>query len=266
MAANIDFTFAHTIDRFYGIGNDTPDLGTEEFTLENFGALIDFQIPPAIMMSDRSGLVIDYKNYFVVDKKQNPYLQNDTLNGLQGGHVSGLGMVSVWDSRDQVFFPNRGGLIQAKILFYTKDLGSNYTFSWVEFDARRYWAFKPDHVITIQIYLKSVGGHPPFYELPALGGAKKMRGYYLGRYRDKNYLALQIEYRQYIWKRLGLVAFIGSGDVASEITQFQLRRLKESYGVGLRFLFNKEKKINLRADMGFGKNTNGIYFGMEEAF
>jgi len=266
MAANIDLTFEHNVDRFYGIGNDTPDLGTEEYILDNVGGIFDFQMPPTIGMSDRSGIVYEYRHYSVVDTKENPYLQNDSLNGIQGGNVSGLGLVSVWDTRDNIFFPNRGGLTRLKLLFYTKDLGSDYTFSWIEADIRRYWAFKPDQVIALQLFIEAVGGYPPFYELPALGGSKKMRGYYQGRFRDYNFFTIQVEYRQYIWRRLGFVAFFSTGDVASQATEFQIQHLKKSYGIGIRFLFNREKKINLRADFGFGKDTSGVYFGMEEAF
>ncbi len=59
---------------------------------------------------------------------------------------------------------------------------------------------------------------------------------------------------------------IFSGVVAEEITSIQLRYLKSTYGFGLRFLFDKKQKINLRMDVGFGLHTNGIYFGIEEAF
>jgi hypothetical protein len=93
-----------------------------------------------------------------------------------------------------------------------------------------------------------------------------MRGYFKGRYRDEHYFATQVEYRQYFWWRLGFVAFVGAGDVVPEITSLQIRKLKPSYGFGLRFLFDKEQKINLRMDIGFGRNTNGVYFGIEEAF
>jgi hypothetical protein len=50
------------------------------------------------------------------------------------------------------------------------------------------------------------------------------------------------------------------------MTDFSLKRFKPTYGIGLRYLFSKEEKINLRVDLGFGQDTNGIYFGIEEAF
>lgn len=94
-----------------------------------------------------------------------------------------------------------------------------------------------------------------------------MRSYFTGRYRDKFYSAIQLEYRQYFWRKLGFVVFGGLGDVAQEFIKFDFTELKYSYGMGLRFLFNKKQKINLRMDFGFGQDGNsGVYFGIEEAF
>lgn len=94
-----------------------------------------------------------------------------------------------------------------------------------------------------------------------------MRGFFEGRYRDKVYIMFQLEYRQYFWWKLGFVVFAGVGDVSSEVTKFRVDQLKYSFGVGLRFLFDEESKVNLRVDLAFGTGGNsGIYFGIEEAF
>jgi len=267
IASTIDIRYSNKVDRFYGIGNEVPNIAKEaEYVLANVGGIIDFQIPPTVVISTRAGLVLEYREYTSVERRENPYLQSDTLSGINGGAVSGMGLLWVWDTRDQVFFPNIGGFTQAKVLFYTRDLGSDFTYSWFEVNSRKYWAFLPDHVLAAQIFLQMVGGVPPFFKYPALGGPKIMRGYFEGRYRDKNYFAWQVEYRQYFWWRFGFVAFAGMGDVVDDLTHLALHDLKPSYGAGLRFLFNKEQKINLRIDAGFGKDTNAIYFGIQEAF
>ena len=56
------------------------------------------------------------------------------------------------------------------------------------------------------------------------------------------------------------------GEVFEEFDKFSLDSLKPSYGIGLRFKFNQKENVNLRADLGFGENTNGIYFNVGEAF
>ena len=262
-----NLSFDNIIDRFYGVGNNTPDIENAQYTLGYKGGSLEYQIPPGIAIADRSGFIIEYGNYEILDPEQNPYLLNDTtLVGREGGIVSGLGIVWVWDTRDQVFFPNHGGLTEARFVVYTQDLGSDFTFTWLQVNARRYWSFAKDQVIAAQLYLETVGGTPPFFKLPALGGSSTMRGYFQGRYRDRDYFATQVEYRQYFWRRFGFVAFAGFGDVAPELTALSLSDLKPTYGFGLRFLFNEKEKINLRCDVGFGKDTNGVYFGIEEAF
>ena len=137
----------------------------------------------------------------------------------------------------------------------------------LELDVKAFRSFKPDHVFAFNFYIQSVIGETPFYKLPALGGMKRMRGFFNGRYRDNFYGMMQLEYRQYFWKRLGLCAFAGLGNVSENILEYDFHHLKYSYGAGLRFLFNKKQKVNLRMDVGFGNDGNmGIYFGIQEAF
>ena len=93
-----------------------------------------------------------------------------------------------------------------------------------------------------------------------------MRGYYYGRFRDKIYVAQQIELRTFFWKRLGAVAFAGMGNVTNSYNGLSLNQSRFSFGGGLRFKFNEAEKVNIRMDIGFGKGTSGVYFGMEEAF
>ena len=265
-AALVDIRLSHKLDKFYGIGNNTPDLGTEEFFIDRTGGLFGLETPPLVVNSDRSGIAYEYRKIDIVDKKDNPYLDSDSLIGANGGIISGLGGSWTWDNRDHRFFPNKGGLTETAVLFYTKTIGSDFTYTWIEINARRYWAFSEDHVLAAQLYVNSVAGTPPYFSLPALGGGNVMRGYFQGRYRDNHLVAAQFEYRQYFWRRLGFVAFAGAGDVAPEITSFYISDIKPTYGLGLRVLFNKKRKINLRVDLGIGRGTTGIYFGMKEAF
>ena len=94
-----------------------------------------------------------------------------------------------------------------------------------------------------------------------------MRGYYYGRYRDENYVMAQAEHRQYFWRCFGYVLFFGLGEVFGE-SPMSLDGLRFSAGVGLRYLFDKTEGVNLRMDygIGLGQDTNGIYFGLGEAF
>jgi hypothetical protein len=77
---------------------------------------------------------------------------------------------------------------------------------------------------------------------------------------------VQAEYRRRIWWKFGGILFAGAGDVAPNLWRFQIKYIKPTYGFGLRFSFDDEEKMDLRADVGFGRGTSGIYFAINQAF
>ncbi len=262
-----DLNYGYYVDKFWGIGEDSPETGDEGYTSRAFAFNANVQVKPPkhLFGNTRTGIVYDLQNRTIADKEQNPYL-SDSLAGSDGGVFSGLGFNLIWDSRDDIFWPTKGVFSQGKAVFYGPALGSDFDFGKVEVDIRTYRALGLDRVLALQIYMNTVDGSPPFYTYPALGGQRIMRGYYEGRYRDKKYIATQVEYRSHLWKRLGYVVFAGVGNVAARWADQQIGDLKASLGGGLRFRFSKTEKVNLRADIGFGRSTNGVYFGLEEAF
>jgi outer membrane protein assembly factor BamA len=266
---SMDLIYGHFIERFYGIGNDAPDTGEEEYSANSWGATATVQLPPLIISKSpyaKVGLIFDYLNYLIDNVKDNPYLQDNKIYQNQDKINAGLGFTWVWDNRDDIFYPTHGMFHQLSALFYLKEIGSHYVFNRYKVDLRHYLSVAPSHILAIQVFINAVGNSAPFYTLAKLGGQQIMRGYYEGRYRDKNFLAGQLEYRTHLWQRFGFIAFGGLGEVMSELRVFRLDSLKPSIGFGLRFLFSKQEKVNLRADIGFGQNTKGVYFGIEEAF
>lgn len=261
----LPISFGHFVDKFWGIGNQTIETETEPYTRDQIAATLKVQAPPFWFSADRAGMIVDYDKTTMDDKKENQYLLNDEVIGSNGGQLIGFGSDLLWDDRDNIFFPNSGVYQYFKAIIYPSL--SDYQFYLIELELKHYAAFSEDHVLAVNFYVEAAGGETPFYKLPALGGSSRMRGYFQGRYRDNIYSMFQLEYRQYFWWKLGFVVFAGVGDVANEITKFRIDELKYSYGFGLRFLFDKENKVNLRADLGFGNDGNsGIYFGIEEAF
>lgn len=266
LSTNINF--GKFVDKFWGIGNDTPEIENEDYDSRAWGILLNFQFPPLLkfLPQNKSGIIYDYYKYSIIDARDNPFLQQDHLTGSKGGISSGLGLSFVWDTRDQIFYPTKGGYYQGKAIFYMKAIGSSFDFNSYELDLRQYIGLNQRNIIALQVFANFVRGNPPFYELSLLGGSHIMRGYFQGRYRDKNFLAGQMEYRRHLWWRLGMVAFAGLGDVEKEMRDFRITDAKVSTGLGLRFLFDEAQKVNIRMDIGFGRDSSGIYFSVEEAF
>jgi hypothetical protein len=79
-------------------------------------------------------------------------------------------------------------------------------------------------------------------------------------------LLLQGEYRWQFSQRFGLVSFMGVGDVAERVNDFQWNTLKYSYGGGARIALNKKERLNIRLDYGIARQSNYFYINLAEAF
>ena len=259
--------YSSYFDRYYGIGNQTVEIENDQYLQDNIQAQVKLQPK---LFDDRLNLGINYeiRNMSVVDKKGNPFLEQDTtLVGSEGGLTSGLGLAVAWDTRDNNFFPSRGGYYEVYTSNFFDVIGSDFNYSKTVIDIRQYMNITSDHVLAMQGYLLSEGGSPPFYDLGLLGGSKFMRGTIMGRYRDKTYYVIQSEYRmpQLVW-RFGLILFAGIGDVAPSVGRITVSTVKPTYGFGIRFRFDELEKVDIRMDVGFGKGSNGIYFDINQAF
>jgi hypothetical protein len=252
-------------DKFWGIGNDTPDGAEEDYEPNYFKSYTNFQkrIKPGLYI----GIRYQYEYISLKEADESGALQYGTVPGSEGGSASGIGFIINHDTRNHVYYPSSGFYNQIYAVFFGKALKSDYKFNLISFDIRKYVSIFNSHVLAFQTYNTFINGTPPFQMLALLGGSYWMRGYYFGRYRDENMITFQTEYRFPLFWRFGAVGFAGLGDVSSEIDNFQMNEFKYTFGIGFRFMFDIQERINARLDIGFGKGRNsGIYTLVVEAF
>ena len=91
-------------------------------------------------------------------------------------------------------------------------------------------------------------------------------GVYQGAYKVSRGLLEEFGPTRVVDTPIAELGFAGIGDVADSYSKYRLKDVKTSLGFGLRFLFDPKERINIRADFGFGRNTSGVYFAIEEAF
>ena len=251
-------------DKFFGIGNHTREEDEETFT-SRMPSLLG-RIQRRIAKGFYVGLEYQFAHYKLRKLHEDGVLIHGLIPGSLGGTVSGAGGLVNWDTRDNVFFPMKGHFHALTALFFGSSLGSDFNYNVFTLDLRKYMTISQSHVLALQGYANIISGNPPFQKMSLLGGPNMMRGYFQGRYRDRNMVVFQAEYRAFVWGPLGMAAFVGFGDVASDVEDFMLRDLKTSYGFGLRYMFDTEERINLRLDFGFGQGKSGTYVAAVEAF
>ncbi|TAE89525.1 MAG: hypothetical protein EAY81_02205 [Bacteroidetes bacterium] len=233
--------------KYYGIGNQAPKDNPE--VINSFSLQIRERVLKQIRKHLFVGIEFDYQNLYQVEfKNTNPKI------ALPLGYRN---------ERKAVF-------AELAYLNYGKVLPSDFSFQSFQFEGRYFRkGFTKDQVAAFQVLGQFNSGNMPFNQLALMGGEMMMRGYYLGRFRDKNYLAAQAEYRFLPFpfsKRLGGALFAAIGSVEPKVKDFSLYDIKPSGGFGLKYLVFKSKDIYLRGDIAFTREGRGFYLFIGEAF
>jgi hypothetical protein len=248
---------------FYGVGNNFP---------EGYREIYDITFPRIrvaflrqIKQNQFIGIKLGYDNFLISNLVNGGSLSSDSINGNRGGMIAPIGIIFKIDNRDNLFYASRGVFLETYFEITRNGLLSNYSYSKFSIDISTYKKVTKSAIIAANGFLQHSSGNVPFFQLPGLGGSKKMRGFYEFSYRDKNAWVIQAEWRQQIYKAFGGAFFLGVGEVKSkEINIFQ--NVRGSYGAGIRAMLDKKQKINLRLDVGVGRGKTNYYFTILEAF
>jgi hypothetical protein len=255
--------------QYFGIGNDAgaEAIAVVEANLFNVKERFLRQVKKNLFI----GLEADFQRLGSVDFQVK---NNSTLPlplGSEGSANFGIGGGIIYDNRHNPLNVRKGNFSELAFLRYDDAWGSDYSFSTFILDNRFYIPVNKRDVLATQVFAQLSQGEIPFNMLSLMGGDNLMRGYYQGRYRDKNQLATQVEYRFLplplgFTKRLGATVFGGAGTVFNNFENFDAKRFVFSGGAGMRLLLFPKKDIWGRVDLAFTKEGNGIYMVIGEAF
>ena len=252
---------------YYGIGRETPSehiaLIDGEYTL--FRERLLRETLPSLYF----GLELDYQGLNRVN-----YTDTETdfelpEVGAMGSNNLGIGLGLLYNNIHNAMNPREGLYSEWAFMNYNTAAGSDYNMTTYVIDNRIYRPVKENTVFAAQVYGQFTFGNAPFNMLALMGGESLMRGYYLGRYRDKNLVAGQVEYRILPFefsKRWGASVFLAAGQVYGDEYGFNWDQFLPTGGAGIRYLIFPEKDIYTRIDVSFTEEGRGVYFFIGEAF
>ena len=154
-------------------------------------------------------------------------------------------------------------------------LGSDQNWQSVLADFRKYVPLTNDgrHILAFwNVNWLSFGNQPPYLDLPSTGWdthANLGRGYAQGRFRSRNLVYLETEYRTVILHNglIGGVVFANVQTLSDYPNTSTFGRLIPGGGVGLRIKINKHSNLNLAIDYGFGiGGSQGFFLNLGEVF
>jgi outer membrane protein assembly factor BamA len=262
---NEQFSFSSYPDKFWGLGRNTPDSAQESYKFDQY--YLYLHLLRKVARGLFVGALFETQRVWDITYQAGGAFDRQNVLGRAGYHVSGLGSSITYDNRNNAFAPNKGVFLQLSANHFDKFWGSDYNYTNVILDLRKYMTVFHNQVLAFQLYSFNNTGETPIRSLASFGGASRMRGYYDGRYKDLSQLIVQAEYRFPVYKRIGAAVFGGGGNVGKTATDYAISDLKYSYGAGLRFALDTKEKLNLRVDYGIGQgNNSGFYLQLGEAF
>ena len=248
--------------KFYGLGtHEVPEeLYDVDYPRVKLNALV--RVAPRLYL----GVKYDFEYYNIVGTDSGGVLETGMIPGAKGSTTSGGGPELVYDSRDSVFYPRKGIFGVASFSAYGKGTGADHSFNKWQLDVAAYHRLFADVILALNSYTSIVTGDAPFQQQSILGGNKRGRGYYEGRYIDNNLSILQAELRFPVYRRFGLAVFGHGAALGNEQRFLRTDDIKWGYGAGIRFNANRKEHYNARLDFAFGPGTSGIYLTIGEAF
>lgn len=248
---------------FYGVGNDQPPGFVERYGIEfprvRLTALK--KLRPHVY----AGLRYAFDKFSLFDLQPSGQLIGGQIPGSKGGVVSGLGLVALYDSRDYIFYPSRGAWAELVVYHDNPLTGSSFRYTRVTLDMCKYLHYGAN-ILALNAYVLYSDADLPFFQMGLLGGQKKMRGFYEGRFRDNNALIFQAEYRRHLFWLLGVTVFANTGQVAARYDEFRAKHWRYTYGAGIRLMLDPAQKANLRIDFAIGDKKLLPYITIFEAF
>jgi hypothetical protein len=258
---------------FYGVGTDTsPDDRSVYGFRQSHGSALLTMRPTRRLLLLRGGLE----------------LTRWSLDGGDGGMPSvdqiftpitlpGLSTTTTYvhtqatagfDWRPSEGYSRRGGFYGVTGHDYY-DRDSLFGFREIDYEAiqhipilREAWTLS-FHGIARTTALKD-GQQVPFFMLPSLGGGDDLRAFSSWRFRDRNSLLLQGEWRIMVNRFLDTAVFYDAGKVTAHTSDLSFHGLKSDYGFGARF--HTPIATPLRIEYARGNEGRRLIFAVSPVF
>jgi len=165
--------------------------------------------------------------------------------------ASGLGLSLEYDSRDNIFTPNRGWTGALDLTYYDPSWGSDTRFQSHRAKAFGYWPLSRDLILGGRADLRVASGKVPFYMLPFVD----LRGVPAMRLQDNRTGVLEAELRWNLTPRWALLGFAGAGKAWGASGDFG--NGNDSFARGAGFRYQIARALGLWVGLDWAKSDQG---------
>jgi hypothetical protein len=176
--------------------------------------------------------------------------------------VGGLTPTFSYDSRDNIFTPTRGTLIEATAGFFSQALGGDDEFQRIRLIAIQYIPLSSRLFLGVRGDAAASFGNEPFYMRPFIS----LRGAPIMRYQGDEIAQIETELRWQFWKRFSLVGFVGGGAAWNNFERFDDTLTVVTGGTGFRYELARRYGIHIGLDVAFSAHDTAVYVQIGSAW
>ena len=176
---------------------------------------------------------------------------------------AGAGLTLEYDTRDVPTNAYSGTRFEVKAIFSRASGEETDDYQGYYLRLRGYHKLKKSPVVfAYDVYGCAKGGRYPLWDTCRLN----LRGFPVTDYLGKQSITGQVEARWQASPRWGFVAFGGAGSITKSFSAQGESEQVPSYGVGVRFMVLKNKRVNMRLDYAKSDESDAWYVSVGEAF
>lgn len=180
-------------------------------------------------------------------------------------NLFGFGISSQYDIRDSQFAPIKGWNAKFNTLTYLESLGSTNSYTNINFEINKYHNVIDRNVFVYRAIAQIATGDVPFSGQNVVG-RDDIRGYSNGKFRANQVYAAQTEYRHWLNKEWGYVAFGGLATAINTSRDIAIDNLLPGIGAGVRYMALPKSNISIGLEGAVGRDDWGVYFRIGETF
>lgn len=181
-----------------------------------------------------------------------------------------IGAFVMIDTRDSIYIPTKGGYYKLEYYSVPEWMGSDFNFEYWYLDLRQFITLRAPRkdILALRFQAKrGVAGPIPFYELAVAGSEYTLRGYYDGRFRDRDMLSINTELRHNLWKIFDIHLFYDIGRVYNDMfDEWRYIANDTHYAWGIGFRTTIPPNVVMRGDVGWSDTDQVFYFNWGQTF
>jgi outer membrane protein assembly factor BamA len=179
------------------------------------------------------------------------FVKEDEIKSL----VSMPGIIVEFDSRDNIFTPNKGIRLNTNLSWSDPIFGSDYNYLHLTAFGHAFHPLSRKLIGGLRYEMQQVFDDPPFYLKPYLN----LRGIPIARYQGNIFSVIESEVRWDFVTRWSAVFFAGTGKAYDTWNEFDDSSWHTSGGGGFRYLIARKFGLRMGVDLARGPEQWAYY-------